>query len=130
MFNQNHNIQKTQDNSKIEKSQAQNSSQQFKSQINKKIDNNENPVYKETLEEKKLKKQLSQATDKISKEIEQSRLKRVDEYIKNIERKIPAKQNQDIKSDVDIAISQEKKQKRLKEAIKNNLTGYKLEKEL
>lgn len=78
-------------------------------------------------EELKIQQSVQKGYQGAVQEEERNRLGRVSEYIKNVEHKqIEETTGNDIMTEED----KEEKSKRLKAAIKNNLTGYHLEKEL
>lgn len=78
-------------------------------------------------EELKIQQNVQKAYQGAVQEEERTRLGRVSEYIKNVEHKqVEETTGNDIMTEED----KEEKSKRLKAAIKNNLTGYHLEKEL
>ena len=78
-----------------------------------------------------MKTELMDATKKAISDREKERLNRIDDYMQNVEHGIVAKQAQ-AQNNPDILIGENKEEqlKRLEDAIKNNLTGYDLEKEM
>lgn len=106
---------------------------QNKSQLPKPEVKNQ-PVIDETqknrTEEVLEKEKLSQATAKVASNENKERLQRVDEYIEHVEQGAVKKLSEEQQVDIEMAEDKEVKLRHLEEAMKNNLTGYDLEKEI
>lgn len=76
------------------------------------------------------KDQIANAITTTAQNIDKERLGRVDEYINTVERPNEVQSAQQSNPDIDVAEDTAKKDRALSEAIKNNLSGFDLEKEL
>ncbi len=84
-----------------------------------------------TKEEMLEKDKLSKATRKVASQESGKRLDRVDNYVQKVEQGVVKETIEGQKKmDIEMVEDKEKKLRRLEEAIKSNLTGYTLEKEL